>query len=305
MRKLRVGVVGLGSIAQKAYLPILCKEDDWEFIGAYSPNQSKAKLVCDSYRIPLFAEIKSLASHCDAIFVHSTTTSHFEIVKLLLEMGLHVYVDKPLTDNIEQSEQLIELAIKQKRMLMVGFNRRFAPFYVSLKQNITQLSSLRMDKHRSDSVGPKDAHFTLLDDYLHVVDTVLWIAGTELKLISGGVQTTEKGELFYAEHHFQTENSWVTTSMHRKAGSQQEQVIAVDEDAIYQITNMNQWRSESQRGINDKYPSSWDSILVQRGFDGAIRHFIESVSHQSQPCTSGEDAIAAQRVVEKMLCKIK
>ncbi|MEG7342685.1 Gfo/Idh/MocA family oxidoreductase, partial [Bacillus cereus] len=145
------------------------------------------------------------------IFVHSATTTHFEIVKLLLEMGLHVYVDKPLTDNIEQSEQLIELAIKQKRMLMVGFNRRFAPFYVSLKQNMTLFSSLRMDKHRSDSVGPKDARFTLLDDYLHVVDTVLWIAGTELKLISGGVKTTEQGELFYAEHHFQTENGWVTT----------------------------------------------------------------------------------------------
>ena len=305
MKKLRIGVVGLGSIAQKAYLPILCKEDNWELVGAYSPNQSKAKVVCDSYRISLFADIKTLASHCDAIFVHSATSSHFEIVKQLLEMRRHVYIDKPLTDNIEQSEQLIELAIKQNCMLMVGFNRRFAPFYISLKQNITDLSSLRMDKHRSDSVGPKDVNFTLLDDYLHVVDTVLWMVGSQLKLISGDIKTTGKKELFYAEHHFQIENGWVTTSMHRKAGSQQEQLIAIEKNAIYQLTNMNQWRSESQQGIIEKYPSNWDSILVQRGFDGAIRHFIESVSNQSSPYTSGEQAIAAQRIIEKMRCEIE
>ncbi len=305
MRKLHVGIIGLGSIAQKAYLPILCKEDNWQLVGAFSPNQSKAKQVCDSYRIRLFTDIKALASHCDAIFVHSSTASHFEIVKSLLMLGIHVYVDKPLTENIEQSEQLIALAIKQKCMLMVGFNRRFSPFYCALKQDIKNLSSLRMDKHRSNSVGPKDVRFTLLDDYLHVVDTVLWLAGQKAELISGSINATENNELFYAEHHLKINNGWITTSMHRKAGSQQEQIVAVEENTIYQVTNMNHWRSENQQGIIERQPSSWDSILVQRGFDGAIRHFIESVSNNTQPLVSGEEVISAQRLIDKMLLQIK
>ncbi|EHZ6873234.1 Gfo/Idh/MocA family oxidoreductase [Providencia rettgeri] len=301
MRKLKLGVVGLGSIAQKAYLPVLTKEENWELVGAFSPNQSKAKLVCDSYRIPLFSNIDALAQQCDAIFVHSATKSHFEVIKRLLEANVHIYVDKPLTELTEQSEQLIEFAARRQKMLMVGFNRRFSPFYLAVKQDIKNITSIRMDKHRMNSVGPNDARFTLLDDYLHIVDTVMWIAQKNVELISGSIHNTNAGELFYAEHHMQAGLSWLTTSMHRKAGSQQEQLIVVAEDSIHQITNMNHWWNENAIGISERKPANWDSILVQRGFDGAIRHFIDSVSNQTQPLVSGEEGLKAQRMVEKMI----
>lgn len=301
MRKLKVGVVGLGAIAQKAYLPILTREENWELIGAFSPNQLKAKLICDSYRIPLFSNIDALAQQCDAVFVHSATKSHFEVIKRLLDANVHVYVDKPLTELTEQSEQLIELAARRQKMLMVGFNRRFSPFYMSIKQDIKKIRSIRMDKHRMDNVGPSDARFTLLDDYLHVVDTVLWIAPNHAELISGSIHKTNADELFYAEHHMQASHCWITTSMHRKAGSQQEQLIVIAEDSIHQITNMNHWWSENVVGISEKKPANWDSILVQRGFDGAIRHFVDSISNQTQPLISGEEGLKAQRMVEQMI----
>ncbi|EMI5489530.1 Gfo/Idh/MocA family oxidoreductase [Providencia stuartii] len=301
MGKLRIGIVGLGSIAQKAYLPVLSKTDSWQLIGAFSPNQIKAKVVCDNYRIPLYSDIKQLASQCDAVFVHTSTSSHFEVIHTLLSAGVHVYVDKPLAETLTQSEQLINFAKKQKLFLMVGFNRRFAPFYQSLKQNLGQVASLRMEKHRSNSVGPNDVRFTLLDDYLHVVDTAIWLAGHQATIQSGSIIATEKQQLFYAEHHLLVNGCWVTTSMHRRAGSQQEQVTATCDGGIYQVTNMNHWLSEDQSGIKQIQPSSWDSILVQRGFDGAIRHFIEAVSHQTEPEISGEQAIYAQQLIEKFL----
>ncbi|HCH49718.1 MAG TPA: virulence factor MviM [Proteus sp.] len=301
MRKLRIGIVGLGSIAQKVYLPILTNTAKWELVGAFSPNNEKGNRICSAYRIPFFDNLDLLAKQCDAIFVHSATSSHFEVIKYLLHAGVHVYVDKPLTENIHQSEALIELAAKKNKKLMVGFNRRFAPFYQSLKQNITHLSSLRIDKHRCDSIGPKDTRFTLFDDYLHVVDTALWFAGSKAKLISGNIIQTEKDELFYAEHHLKINDCWITTSMHRKAGSQQEQLIAVDEDNLYQITNMNLWRSENKNIIAEKHPENWDPILLQRGFIGAVEHFIHSVINDTEPMTSGEQAIIAQLMIEKML----
>ncbi len=70
MRKLRIGMVGLGSIAQKVYLPILSKASNWEFIGAFSPNQEKGNIICAAYRIPLFTSLNALAQQCDAIFVY-------------------------------------------------------------------------------------------------------------------------------------------------------------------------------------------------------------------------------------------
>ncbi|MBR7342117.1 Gfo/Idh/MocA family protein, partial [Klebsiella pneumoniae] len=89
----------------------------------------------------------------------------------LLNAGVHVCVDKPLAENVQDAERLIELAARKKLTLMVGFNRRFAPLYQQLKAQSGSFVSLRMDKHRTDSVGPNDLRFTLLDDYLHVVDT--------------------------------------------------------------------------------------------------------------------------------------
>ncbi len=199
MTKLRVGVVGLGSIAQKAYLPILGQAADWTLVGGFSPNQQKAQPLCDSYRMACFSRLDSLAEQCDAVFVHSSTASHFSVIGELLNRGVHVYVDKPLAETLEQGEQLLELAERRGKTLMVGFNRRFAPLYRQLKLEMNQPASIRMDKHRADSVGPHDLRFTLLDDYLHVVDTALWLAGGREQLLSGSLRANAAGEMLYAE----------------------------------------------------------------------------------------------------------
>ncbi|CAI0885815.1 Gfo/Idh/MocA family protein [Serratia grimesii] len=301
MSKLRIGVVGLGGIAQKAYLPILSQAADWTLVGGFSPNQQKAQPICDSYRMACFSGLDSLAQQCDAVFVHSSTASHFQVINELLHYGVHVYVDKPLAETVEQGEQLIALAEKQGKALMVGFNRRFAPLYQQLKQDMCQPASLRMDKHRADSVGPNDMRFTLLDDYLHVVDTALWLGGGTGQLLSGCLRGTESGELLYAEHHFECGETQVTTSMHRRAGSQRESVQAVSDGAVYQLNDMRQWLREDTHGVLEQPAPGWQTTLAQRGFDGAVRHFIASVSNQTAPETAGEQAIVAQRVIEKLL----
>ncbi len=301
MSKLRIGVVGLGGIAQKAYLPLLGQAVDWQLVGGFSPNQQKAQLVCDSYRMRCFSRLDSLAQQCDAVFVHSSTASHFQVVGELLERGVHVYVDKPLAETLEQSERLIALANKQGKALMVGFNRRFAPLYRQLKQQMQQPASIRMDKHRADSVGPKDLRFTLLDDYLHVVDTALWLGGGAGNPLSGSLRVNQAGEMLYAEHHFACGETLVTTSMHRRAGSQRESVQAVTEGAVYQLNDMRQWWREDQHGIVEQPAPGWQTTLTQRGFAGAVQHFIQAVSNQTMPETAGEQAIYAQQAIEKML----
>ncbi|WP_159566142.1 Gfo/Idh/MocA family protein [Budvicia diplopodorum] len=301
MSQLRIGMVGLGNIAQKAYLPILSLADSWVLSGGFSPNRQKAQKVCDSYRIPCFSRLDILAGQCDAVLVHSSTASHFQVITELLTLGVHVYVDKPLAETVQQAEQLIELAQRKNRVLMVGFNRRFAPLYRQLKQQMGPACSLRMDKHRINSVGPKDVGFTLLDDYLHVVDTALWLAGQPAKLVSGTLQTNAENQMLYGEHHFQCGKISVTTAMHRQAGSERESVQAVTDGSVYQIHNMSRWQREDAGGLLEVPMPSWQSILTQRGFDGAIRHFIDTVSHQTTAETSGEQAIYAQRMIERLL----
>ncbi|MCL9641133.1 Gfo/Idh/MocA family oxidoreductase [Rahnella bonaserana] len=301
MSKLRIGVIGLGGIAQKAYLPVLSHAENWTLAGGFSPNQQKAQAVCDSYRMACFSRIDELASQCDAVFVHSSTASHFEVVGQLLAQGVHVYVDKPLAAELDQAEQLVEQANKEGKALMVGFNRRFAPLYRQLKDNMQDVASLRMDKHRTNSVGPNDLRFTLLDDYLHVVDTALWLAGGNATLESGLLQINEADQMLYGEHHFLCGETLVTTSMHRRAGTSRESVQAVTEGAVYQLDNMQIWREEQQDILTQLPVPGWQSTLAQRGFVGAIEHFVDCVSNQTAPETSGEQAIYAQSMIENIL----
>ncbi|AUV00776.1 Gfo/Idh/MocA family oxidoreductase [Phytobacter ursingii] len=300
MAALRIGVVGLGGIAQKAWLPVLGAATDWTLVAAWSPTREKAQRVCDTWRIPYAGSLADLAAQCDAVFVHTSTVSHYAVVSELLNAGVHVCVDKPLAENLADAEKLIELAARKKLTLMVGFNRRFAPLYRQLKRHLPQAASLRMDKHRSNSVGPHDLRFTLLDDYLHVVDTALWLAGGSASLASGTLLTNDEGEMIYAEHHFAQGALHITTSMHRRAGSQREWVQAVTDGGLYDVTDMREWREEQGQGIVTPAIPGWQSTLEQRGFAGCARHFIECVQNQTVPETAGEQAIMAQRIVEKL-----
>lgn len=300
MTKLRIGVVGLGGIAQKAWLPVLGAASDWTLAGAWSPTRVKALQICETWRMPYAVSLLDLARECDAVFVHTSTASHYQVVTALLNAGVHVCVDKPLAENVSDAERLIELAARKNLTLMVGFNRRFSPVYQDLKAQLGSAASLRMDKHRTDSIGPNDMRFTLLDDYLHVIDTALWLAGGNAQLNSGTLQTNGHGAMVYAEHHFSVDHVQVTTSMHRRAGSQCESVQAVTDGALYDITDMREWREEKGSGVITRPTASWQSTLEQRGFAGCARHFIECVQNQTVPETSGEQAIMAQRIIEKL-----
>lgn len=300
MTTLRIGVVGLGGIAQKAWLPVLGNASDWTLQAAWSPSREKAEKICAAWRIPYAGSLADLAAGCDAVFVHSSTATHYAVVSELLNAGVHVCVDKPLAENLADAERLVALAAKKKLMLMVGFNRRFAPLYRELKAGMGAAASLRMDKHRTDSVGPHDLRFTLLDDYLHVVDTALWLAGGNAQISSGTLLTNDAGEMLYAEHHFATGQLQITTSMHRRAGSQRESVQLVTDGGLIDVTDMREWREERGQGVVHKPVPGWQTTLEQRGFAGCARHFVECIQNQTVPETAGEQAILAQRVVEKL-----
>src|SRR5947209_20366030 len=106
MRQPRIGMVGLGAIAQKVYLPLLSQQKEWIFVGAYSPTTSKRTALTASYRIQDFSSLADLIQACDAVFVHSSTSTHFAVVSELLNHGIAVYVDKPLAATISEAEIL-------------------------------------------------------------------------------------------------------------------------------------------------------------------------------------------------------
>lgn len=304
--KPRIGVVGLGNIAQKAYLPILTREKDWTLVGAFTPNAAKRKQVCQAYRIQEFKDLPTLIQACDAVFVHSSTESHEEVVATLLQQGKDVYVDKPLASTVEGAERLAELSEKKNRKLMVGFNRRFAPLYVEAANLATELAWVRFEKHRHNSIGPQTLEFTMLDDYLHLIDTVRWLSGSDLSIATGQIKVTDQKEMVFAHHVFTNDQGIsYSTAMHRNVGTGLELLELANEGSILRVKNMNMMEKEENMAITTTLPGSWDTILKQRGFEGAINHFIESILGNTKPQSDGWEGLKSQQLVEQLLTEYK
>lgn len=299
MQKPKIGIVGLGNIAQKAYLPILSNHPLIDIVGAFSPNTSKREKICQTYRMTSFDTLEELASSVDAAFVHSSTETHYEVVSYLLERGVDVYVDKPLAATLDEAEQLVELAERLGCKLMVGFNRRFAPMYRRLQQE-SPSHMIDVVKHREIDVGPQDAMFTLLDDYLHVVDTLRFLAGNELRLISGQLEVNDKQELRFARHVWQDEHGMHTTSMHRSAGSNHEHVSIVRDGERLSVDEMVILHHFQDGRHEVETFGSWDPTLTQRGFQGAIDHFISALIDDTPIQTDGRVALETQRLVANL-----
>ncbi len=98
---LNIGVIGLGNIAQKAYLPVMAQLQDQVNWVLCSRQPAKLAQLQDQYRFSngclSFEDL--LAKSLDAVFIHTPTNTHYTLVKQALSHGLHVFVDKPLSEN--------------------------------------------------------------------------------------------------------------------------------------------------------------------------------------------------------------
>lgn len=295
-------MVGLGDIAQKAYLPILSKEQDWTLSGAFTPNVKKRVAVCSQYRIHPFQSLENLCDHSDAVFVHSSTSSHFEIIHYLLNRGIDVYVDKPLTEKVEQAEILVDLSQKYNRKLMVGFNRRFAPMYVKAKEACHDIAWVRIDKYRKNNINNLFYADSLLDSYIHLVDLARWIGEGQITLKGGHIHQNENNNLVYSHHSFQAQNGMqILTGFHRNAGTGLELLEIVNMGKVIRVKNLHTFEVEENGELKITETGSWETILKEKGFEGAINHFILSILGDTAPIVDGLEGLKSQKLVKTII----
>lgn len=111
---MKIGLIGLGDIAEKAYLPVLSRKENIH-LHLYTRKQNVLLRIGKQYRInSLHDSLNSLIeSGVKGAFVHVSTEAHFKIVKQLLENDIHVYVDKPVTSSLKSTKILLDLAKKR------------------------------------------------------------------------------------------------------------------------------------------------------------------------------------------------
>ncbi|WP_329396913.1 Gfo/Idh/MocA family protein [Streptomyces melanogenes] len=293
---MKVGCIGLGDIAQKAYLPVLTTLPGVE-LHLQTRTPATLARVADTHHVPLaqrHTELDALlAQGLDAAFVHAPTAVHPTIVARLLEAGVATYVDKPLAYELADSQRLVELAEERGVSLAVGFNRRLAPGYAQCAEHPREL--ILMQKNR---VGlPEDPRTLVLDDFIHVVDTLRFLAPGPIEHTVVRARVRE-GLMEHVVLQLSGDGFTAIGTMNRMNGSTEEILEVSGQDTKRQVLNLaDVVDHKGQPTVRRR--GDWVPVARQRGIEQSVHSFLDAV--RAGKTLSARDALATHELCERVV----
>ncbi|MCM8832066.1 MAG: Gfo/Idh/MocA family oxidoreductase [Candidatus Omnitrophica bacterium] len=185
---MNIGIVGIGKLGS-VHLRI-CQE--LEIVKKiYIVDIDKKKLLLYP-QLTTFIDFRKLLGKIDAVIVATPTKTHFKIAKFFLENKIPIFVEKPITQNLEEGEKLLNLAEKNKTTLFVGHVERYNNAYLAIKQIAKR--PLFIECHRLSSYPARSLDISVvLDLMIHDLDIILDFVNDKIKKIEAkGVKVLSK-----------------------------------------------------------------------------------------------------------------
>ncbi len=190
MEKVKIGVIGLGGVAQLVHLPNLAKVSGADLTAVAEVNKNRLLTISDKFNVKeKFSSYKEMLekSNIDAVIIATPTSTHTEIAIDCLNAGKDVLVEKPLARTYAEAKKIVDAAKKNKRKLMVGMNLRYRPdtmllrsfintneigdpFYIKCGWIRKQSSSQKWFTKKEESGGG-----VIIDLGIHILDLALWL----------------------------------------------------------------------------------------------------------------------------------
>ncbi|WP_369387907.1 Gfo/Idh/MocA family protein [Streptomyces sp. CG1] len=297
---MKVGCIGLGDIAQKAYLPVLGTQPG---VDLHLQTRTPATLdrVADTLHLPAGRRHTTLdsllAAGLDAAFVHAPTAVHPEIVTRLLQAGVPTYVDKPLAYELADSERLVRLAEQRGVSLFVGFNRRYAPGYAQCLDHPREL--ILMQKNR---IGlPEEPRSMILDDFIHVVDTLRFLVPGPVDDVTVRARVVD-GLLHHVVLQLGGDGFTALGVMNRLSGSTEEILEVSGQDTKRQVLNLAEVIDhKGQPTVRRR--GDWVPVARQRGIEQTVLAFLDAV--RAGKVLSARDALATHELCERVVRAVR
>ncbi|MCA1621085.1 MAG: Gfo/Idh/MocA family oxidoreductase [Acidobacteria bacterium] len=183
MKTLRTAVVGVGHLGrQHARIhAALAAEGESNFVAVCDTNEETAREIAFEREVRWTADWRTLVGEVDAVSLATPTESHAEIACALLEAGVHVLVEKPISRTLEEADLMIAAAERGRATLMVGHLERFNPALVALKPHVRR--PVYFEIHRVGQFTARSLDIdVVLDLMIHDLDVVLWLVGHDVEV---------------------------------------------------------------------------------------------------------------------------
>jgi predicted dehydrogenase len=326
MERLKVGVVGLGWVAQVVHLPILTKMVDVELAAVCDRDRSKSTLVGEKFGAHRsYTDVEQMLAneHLNAVIVATSTDAHRETTVAALKAGCDVLVEKPIARHYAEAVEMAETARELKRKLMVGMNHRFRPDTMLLRSFIegkelgkllyTKCGWLR--KRSSDSAWAtqkeKSGGGVFVDLGIPMLDLSFWLMGfPEVRRVSA--------VHFHHKTKAVEDTSLVNIAM--KNGSliniEVSWSLIMDDDVYYcyvfgadGTASLNPLRvnKELHGNLVNLAPAKIESPqhLFRRSYENELKSFFGAVRNLHPVISTGEEAVQRMRIVDAVYKSIK
>ena len=179
---LKIGVLGAGHLG-KIHLRLLQQSEKYELVGFYDPNQENADKIAKEFGYKHFSTIATLIHAVDVIDIVTPTLSHYKCAKVAIKSGKHVFIEKPISNTLEEAEEIIALANEYKVKGQVGHVERFNPAFIATKNMIE--NPMFIETHRLAEFNPRGTDVpVVLDLMIHDIDVILSVVKSKVKNIS-------------------------------------------------------------------------------------------------------------------------
>ena len=179
---LKVGVLGAGHLG-KIHLRLLNESPKYDLIGFYDPDDINGQKVAKEFGYTYFDNINTLIDAVDVVDIVTPTLSHYECAKKAMIKGKHVFIEKPITNTLEEAEELLELEARHGVKGQVGHVERFNPAFTSVKEKIN--NPMFIETHRLAEFNPRGTDVpVVLDLMIHDIDAILSVVNSKVSQIN-------------------------------------------------------------------------------------------------------------------------
>jgi len=179
---LKAGVLGAGHLG-KIHLRLLNQSKKYELVGFYDADPENAKLVVAEFGYTYFDTIDALINAVDVVDIVTPTLSHYECAKQAIKKGKHIFIEKPITNTVEEAETIRALVAEHEVKGQVGHVERFNPAFIGVKDQIE--NPMFIECHRLAEFNPRGTDVpVVLDLMIHDLDIILSVVNSPVKHVS-------------------------------------------------------------------------------------------------------------------------
>ncbi len=310
MESVRTGVVGLGRMGQH-HCRVVANQKDAGLAGVFDIDTTLVEKVSSNYDVPGYRRLDDLLDQVDAVVVATPTPTHFDIAMRCLERNIHVLVEKPVTEKVEDAEHLAHLVQRNGTILQVGHIERFNPTYAELKKLLGQMSIIAINFRRLSPyrVSNKDVD-VVVDLMVHDLDLSNDLTGQEPVTIDAyGLMPFSDSPDHVVAQLVYSNGPLITLTASRVTEQKIRTVEVTAEEAFVEADFMNksiiihrgstgEYTEKTRNGVSYHQETNLKRILVPNSepLELEIRYFIECITQHHQPMVSIWDGLRALRM---------